>query len=262
MTIRKFWVPTNPPHKLGETLAKNFFGTDLAFTNDAQAELGNTNLHYGILHGGKEFYARCKSSLKDFVHVDHGFWGRTDDLNSDKGHFRFSLNSQANVLRRTSHGVDHDRLLGFMKQGLVEFAPRRPRDDKKIIVFQPPSIHMREFWAIAEDFNTCVLKALREKYPTPVVTIEKGLKRPPDDQVWMSVSFNSASMFEALQKGQEAMSCWPVSPWPFESPALDDVQWSECRTEVFSYMAGRTFSMDEMKSGRALFDMLNNGEIP
>jgi len=259
--IRKFWVPTNPPHKLGEHLAKNFFGTELA--PDPNAELGDTNIHYGILHGGEKLYERCKAAGKNYVHVDHGFWGRTDDLNSTKGHFRFSLNSQANILSKLSNGVDHDRLVSFMKKGLVDLGRKRlPRSDKKLILFQPPSIHMRNYWKLKEDFNTQVLKALRSKYPNPVVTVEKGSKKPPEDQVWMSVSFNSASLFDALARGQEAMSCWHVSPWPFESPDLDDVQWHECRHELFSYMAGRTFDFEEMQTGRALFDMLNNGEIP
>lgn len=259
-----FWIPDNAPHPLGENLARAFCAegrAELGFLADKKAPLGDVNLCYGILYGGAELHARCRAEKKDFVHVDHAFWGRTDDLFSKfKGHFRFSLNSQANIVHGLLTRDDYDRFRAFQTQGLLELQPRRRGG---AIYYQPPSTHMVNYWRLKPDFNDVCIMALRRKYPeTPVKVFLKGEKL---SKIWDDcdtfVSFNSAAGFRALEVGRDAMMSWPINVWPHER-GLPDELWDSRRRIAFAWMSGRTFSFDEIGNGEAMFTMARNGEIP
>jgi hypothetical protein len=253
---RIFWGPVGAPHNLGTNLARNFFGT-VYLPNDGNRPTGDVNLHYGILYGGKELHERCRAEKTHFIHVDHGFWGRTDDLNStEKGHFRFSLNSQANVLRVPPTGADHVRLKMFEKAGLVDLQPRKKGG--KWVVYQSPSQYMRDYWKLPEDFDETCMRALRRKH-TFVRVHEKG--EPLDlKDVKLFASFNSAAGIRALELGIDAMMTWHTNVWPFED--LSDAEFERLRRAMFAYMSGRTFSFAEIKNGTAFFHMTRNGELP
>lgn len=256
MIQRVFWGPIAAPHPLGTNIARAFYGT-FYMPNDGRRELADVNLHYGILHGGKELHDRCKAKKAHFVHVDHGFWGRTKDLNSDQdGFFRFSLDSQANILRRPPSEQDRDRLKLFENSGLLSLRPRQKGG--KWVVYQQPSQFMRDYWGLKPDFDGVVLSALRRKH-TFVRLHNKGSKLDFTD-VKLFVSFNSAAGIRALELGVDAMMSWPVTVWPFED--LSDRDFEDRRREMFAYMAGRTFSFPEMRDGTAFFHMARNGEIP
>lgn len=259
--VRLFHVPgPEAPHPLGRNIAHSFFGTAVA----RFGMIGDVNLHYGILYGGQELHERCKREGKTFVHVDHGFFWRTNDLFSKKGYFRFAKNSQA-----SRHGSptprDKLRFESLVKANIIKMFPlsQPPGGRGKFVLYQPPSAHMRAYWKLPADFDEVQLSSLRNEYPDlPVKIYGKGSGILGEALVdcELFVSFNSAAGFFALEMGVMTESTAPVSWWPHKG--LDRADFEEARRTAFAYAAGRTFNFEEMASGEAFYHMLSNGEIP
>lgn len=260
----KFFAPKkSAPHPLGDNLARAMMGTVYVPPEFHDGEpLGRTNLHYGILHGGTEHQERCKREDKLYVHVDHGFWGRTNDLGAKKGWFRFQLLSQASWMMRPPIPADHERLKAIKDRKLVDLQPRRKTGTR--IFYQPPSPFMREHWKLGPDFDGDALAHLRKQYPgLPVTVYEKGgnlAKALADCRLF--VSFNSTAGYRALELGIDAVMTSPMTLWPYESMDLSDQDFADRREVMFAYMAGRCFEWGELEDGTAIFHMGRNGEIP
>jgi len=260
MTI-KFFAPSGAPHQLGENLARNWMhGEHYARHGDPLAEI---NLHYGILYGGAEMYRKAEEEWKSYVHVDHAFFGRTEDLNSRDGYFRFSLNHQANE-RKLTVEYDSRRLAALQKKGLLKLEPKRAIKKSRLVIYQPPSAYMVQHYGLSPDFDGEWRATLRRLYPgMMVVTTQKS---PKTDDFWENVavvaSFNSGLGYEALRKGCEVVMTAPRTLWPWKTGDLTDGKWGERRYETFCLIAGRMWNFKEMANGEALEHMKGNGEIP
>ncbi len=258
---RKFFAPTNAPHQLGENLARNWMhGADYARHGDPLAEV---NLHYGILHGGAEMYRKAQDEWKSYVHVDHAFFCRTEDLNGSGGYFRFSLNHQANEPKKTVE-VDAPRFATLQKRGLLRLQPKKAIKKSRLIIYQPPSAFMVQHYALSPDFDGEWRATLRRMYPgMMVVTTQKS---PKTDDFWDNVavvaSFNSGLGYEALRRGCEAVMTAPRTLWPYRTGDLNDGKWAAKRYETFCLIAGRMWNFKEMANGEALAHMKANGEVP
>lgn len=260
MTI-KFFAPTNAPHPLGENLAHNWMhGAHYAKHGD---ELAEFNLHYGILHGGAEMYRKAESEWKSYVHVDHAFFGRTNDLASRDGYFRFSLNHQANE-RKLTVEYDAKRLETLQKRKLMKLEPKRALKKRNLVIYQPPSTFMVDHYGLAADFDGVWRSKLRTMFPGMMVITSH--KSPKTDDFWENVavvaSFNSGLGYEALRLGCEAIMTAPRTLWPWKTGELSDYDWAQRRYETFCLIAGRMWNFKEMANGEALEHMKGNGEIP
>jgi hypothetical protein len=259
--ILKFFAPTNAPHPLGDNLARNWCRG--GFYAKHGEPLADVNLHYGILHGGTEMHLLAKAQNKHFVHVDHAFFGRTEDLASEDGYFRFALNGQANEIRKTA-AFDADRLALLQARGLLKLEAKRPIKKNKMIVYQPPSAHMVAYYRLPDDFDGEWRATLRRMYPGMMVLTTQ--KSPKTEDFWENVavvaSFNSALGFEALRRGCEAVMTAPKTLWPYTPNDVNDGKWAERRYEMFCEIAGRMWNFREMRRGDALRHMNGNGEIP
>jgi hypothetical protein len=266
----KFFAPTKAPHPLGENLARNFCkGEYLAAHGEP---LARVNLHYGILYGGAEMHEKARQEGKHFVHVDHAFFGRNEDLWKEQGYFRFSLDHQSNGQRHTLE-IDRPRLAALQSRGLLKLEPRQNLQKRQLIVYQPPSHFMVEYFKLPADFDAGWRAEIRTRFPgMMVVTLHKS---PKDETFWENTaivaSFNSGLGFEALRRGKEAIMTAPhaiqrhgvpSTLWPYMPGDLTDLKWAERRFEAFCTIAGRMWNFQEMRNGKALEHMQRNGEIP
>jgi len=257
----KFFAPANPPHPLGDNLARNWMRG--GFYASHGEPLADVNLHYGILHGGADLYRRAEAEGKDYVHVDHAFFGRTQDLASNDGYFRFALNGQANVIRRTVE-LDAPRLEVLQGRGLLRLEPKRAVKRSRLVIYQPPSDYMVQHYGLSPEFDGEWRATLRRLYPgMMVVTTQKS---PKSEDFWENVSvvasFNSGLGFEALRRGCEVVMTAPKTLWPWRTGDLTEGKWAAKRYETFCLIAGRMWNFKEMKNGAALNHMALNGEIP
>ena len=261
---RCFWVPgPTAPHRMGLILAQNFFGTQLGSATEG---LGDVNLHYGILHGGAELYERCRQAGVDFVHVDHGFWNRNTDLNKAQGSFRFSLNSQAQKFKEPK-SADWSRLMQAGKDGFVTLGQELMHpgfENRRVVYYQPPSPFMRAYYNLPVTFDDHWTRKLYSLYPDFVLKVwDKGggdLEKALHD-CCLFASFNSAAGIRALDRGIPAIMTAPETCWEHD-PKESRVDFIGRRNLLFASLAGRCFSIEEMKNGTAIFHMLANGEIP
>ena len=257
----KFFAPTKAPHPLGENLARNFCKGEYLATHGEP--LARINLHYGILYGGAEMHEKARQEGKNFVHVDHAFFGRNEDLWKEQGYFRFSLNHQSNG-QVYSKEIDQPRLAALQSRGLLKLEPRQNLQKRQIIVYQPPSHFMVEYFKLPADFDAKWRAEIRTRFPgMMVVTLHKS---PKDETFWENTaivaSFNSGLGFEALRRGKEAIMTAPRTLWPYMPGDLAELKWAERRFEAFCTIAGRMWNFQEMRNGKALEHMWRNGEIP
>jgi len=257
-----FWYPDSAPHDLGENLARAF-GDAKPLSELAKGALGDVNLCYGILRGGEELHRLCRLMNKDFIHVDHGFWGRTGNLNSVKeGYFRFSLNSQVQRQVRAPTPKDFVRAELLVARGLFNLQARRGWRETDTILYQPPSSYMAAYYGLPGDFDAKQIAKLNADFPNaPVRQILKG-ERGVGSEVGMFVSFNSAAGLHALELGLEVRNTWVDSLWSNGMAALPDEDWKHSRSVLFCYLAGRTFDFIELRTGLAYEHMLDNQTIP
>lgn len=267
----RFWIPDQAPHRLGANLAAasrlptSYLSTlpTLDYVQ-RQTVLAETNLCYGILYGATTLHAACRAHNRDFVHVDHGFWGRTDDLNAARGYFRFSLNSQAQMMRCEPSPRDFKRLGDLRLRRLFDPQPRRGKTTTAKILYQPPSTYMRAYWGLPADFDVRMKTDLRNRFPDrAVMPFFKGsnLDQALQDCA-LFVSFNSTAGIRALELGVDIENTTSMNLWAASENTLPDPEWTDRREVLFAYLCGRTWNFAEIESGEALGAMALNGEIP
>jgi hypothetical protein len=208
-------------------------------------------------------HEKARQEGKNFVHVDHAFFGRNEDLWKEQGYFRFSLNHQSNG-QVYSKEIDQPRLAALQSRGLLKLEPRQNLQKRQIIVYQPPSHFMVEYFKLPADFDAKWRAEIRTRFPgMMVVTLHKS---PKDETFWENTaivaSFNSGLGFEALRRGKEAIMTAPRTLWPYMPGDLAELKWAERRFEAFCTIAGRMWNFQEMRNGKALEHMQRNGEIP
>jgi len=244
-----FFLPWNPPHKDGESIANSFFGAKVVRHGQP---LADNNMHYGILHGGTDIKNRCRAENKHWIHVDHGQIGGAHGPGDLTGYYRFSRGHRSNIYREPS---PRDRYR--LKKLPVKQLPWRQPDKRRFIAYQPPSQFMFHYCRLPPDFDAKWLRIAQEFWPEHEVKVmDKGKK---DESFFEAidgfVSFDSGLACECLQRGIQILMTAKETWWP--NLKFTD----ENREKVLAYLAGRNFTIEEMQTGEALFHLIDNGEI-
>jgi hypothetical protein len=256
MTTLKFFVPYRAPHPEGEFLAANFFGAVPAQHGD---DLGLNNMHYGILYA-QDLRLRCRDQGKAWIHVDHGMFNRSTGLNVWDGFYRFSRESQSNTYCQPSTR-DYERRDAFLKAGTLKVEPFREPKKGQILAYQPPSHFMRRFANLPPNFDDIWQYKVTQMWPDLEFRVyEKGIKGEEFyENLGAFASFNSSVSVECLQRGIPICIGGNRNYLPGKTHYWlgdDDV-----RMNALAYLAGRNFTVAEMKDGTAWWHMVDNGEI-
>jgi len=247
----KFFSPQDTARNRGRLMAQSFTGAQFAEHGD---ELGDVNLHYGILHGGAELYDRCVGAGKTWVHADYGFIGERPDVNSDNGFFRFSRNSQAPWMGMCK--PDHKRLESLISAGHVSFRKPKPLSNNPRALYIPPSKHMKKFYRLPRHFDVYWLHVTAQHGAANIYAPE--YVKPNDlDAFDVVVSFNSALGFKALEMGIPVIMTAPETIFPWGA-VVESSTFELIRYESFSVAAACHWNFAEMRSGEALEAMKAN----
>lgn len=254
--LLNFFIPNGAPHKVGETLANEFYGARAVHHGSA---LADNNMHYGLLYA-EGLREKCAEQGKRWIHVDHGHFKRSRDPSQATGYYRFSPESQASGFVEPTPR-DTYRLEKLVKRGTILLDRPIASTESKIIAYQPPSPFMRDHFGLSHDFDAVWTRAAQQMFPeNDMLIVPKG---PKDgaffDKICAFVSFNSTVAFACMERGIPVMFTAPVTWLPGNARVWSGDE--SVRRRVFACIAGRNWTVNEMASGEALFHMIDNGVI-
>jgi hypothetical protein len=266
------WIPRDAPHDMGRRVAAAFAAGSGFRLRDIPRDynfgvLPEFNLVYGILHGAAELIQECRRQSRQWLHVDHGYFGRNSNLGDDAGHFRISLNRlQESSLQAAAilmgPALEDEAKERANKLNYVIFEQRMPAAGNHVIVL-PPSPYVCAFDRVFEGDTWQVGKRIASRVGKTAVLAPKGsgVAEHHLAEAAVVVGYNSMLLLKASTLGIPVFATGPCAASPFSltwghlpnEATLTTTPPLDVATRAFWYrwLALNQFTLEEMGSGVA-----------
>ncbi len=259
MPVRKVaWWSDAAPHRASYDMACAFHkaGWPMVRMSDFdKVESADLNAVYGILHGMEPIIRACEAAGRDYLYIDHGYFGRSSSPTAMDGYYRVVKNELQHTVMDEPR-ISAAGLLRLDKMG-VRLKQRRRARDGEVILLLPPSEHQCRFYAAQgvppqDEWIAQWKLALEHKHRRTVVVCKKGDGNLENslDIAALAVGFNSTAMIDLAAKGVLVESVGP-SPLFWLPSWMPKRQWEDRRQALFCELALRQFTLDEIAQGMA-----------